>query len=72
MCKNGYFSDVVDDKISKGLNAELALDWAKVAVKPETLHERIQLIRHMGHILERHSKMKAPPVRAGTEKKGGE
>jgi uncharacterized membrane protein YgcG len=72
MWKTGYSGEVVDDKISQGLNAELALDWAKVAVKPDTLHERIQLIRHMGHVLERHSKMKAPPVRAETEKKGGE
>jgi hypothetical protein len=26
----------------------------------------------MGHVLERHSKIKAPPVRAETEKKGAE
>jgi len=72
MWKTGYSSEVVDDKISQGLNMELALDWAKVAVKPDTLHERIQLIHHMGNILERHSKMKPPPVSAETEKNGGE
>jgi hypothetical protein len=70
MWKTGYSGEVVDDKISQGLNAELALDWAKVAVKPESLHERIQLIRHMGHVLERHQKTRTPVTR--TEKKEGE
>ncbi len=70
MWKTGYSSEVVDDKISQGLGADLALDWAKVAVKPDSLHERIQLIRHMGHVLERHKKTR--PQVTGTEKKGGE
>lgn len=70
MWKTGYGGEVVDDKISQGLNAELALDWAKVAVKPASLHERIQLIRHMGHVLERHKKLRTPGT--GAEKKGGE
>jgi hypothetical protein len=70
MWKTGYSGEVVDDKISQGLNSELALDWAKVPVKPESLHERIQMIRHMGHVLERHKKMRAPVT--GTEKKGGD
>jgi hypothetical protein len=72
MWKTGYSGKVVEDKISQGLNAELALDWAKVDVKPDTLHERIQFIRHMGHVLVWHSKMKVPPVRDESEKKGGE
>ncbi len=70
MWKTGYSGEVVDDKISQGLGADLALDWAKVAVKPDSLHERIQLIRHMGHVLERHKKTR--PQVTGTEKKGGE
>jgi hypothetical protein len=72
MRETGYSGEVVGYKISQGLNVELALDWAQVTVKSDTLHERIQLIRHMGHVLNRQSKMKAPPVRAETEKKGGE
>ena len=54
MWKTGYKGEVVDDKISQGLSSELALDWAKVAAKPASLHERIQLIRQMGHVLECH------------------
>jgi hypothetical protein len=70
MWKTGYSGEVVDDKISQGLSTELALDWAKVAVKPALLNERIQLLRHMGHVLERHKKLRTPG--AGAEKKGGE
>jgi hypothetical protein len=70
MWKTGYTGEVVDDKISQNLSAELALDWAKVPVKPPTLHERIQLLRQMGHVLERHKKMRATGTEA--EKRGGE
>ena len=70
MWKTGYKGEVVDDKISQGLSSELALDWAKVAAKPASLHERIQLIRQMGHVLERHKKLRTPGT--GAEKKGGE
>ena len=70
MWKTGYTGKVVDDKISQNLSAELALDWAKVPVKPPTLHERIQLLRQMGHVLERHKKMRATGTEA--EKRGGE
>ena len=70
MWKTGYKGEVEDDKISQGLSSELALDWAKVAAKPASLHERIQLIRQMGHVLERHKKLRTPST--GAEKKGGE
>ena len=70
MWKTGYKGEVVDDKISQGLNSELALDWAKVAEKPASLHARIQLIRQMGHVLERHKKLRTPGT--GEVKKGGE
>jgi hypothetical protein len=56
MWKTEYTGGVVDDKISRGLIPELALDWAKVKTKPETLWERIQMIREMGHVLERHKR----------------
>jgi len=70
MWKTGYKGEVVDNKISQGLSSELALDWAKVAAKPTSLHERIQLIRQMGLVLERHKKLRTPGTVA--EKKGGE
>ena len=70
MWRTGYTGEVVDDKISQNLNADLALDWAKVLVKPASLHERIQLLRSMGHVLERHKKMRASGTE--TEKRGGE
>jgi hypothetical protein len=68
--KTGYFGEVVVDNISQGLNFKLALDWAKVPVKPKSLHERIQMISHMGHVLERHKKIRDPLTR--TEMKGDE
>ena len=58
------------DKIFQGLSSEIALDWAKVAAKPASLHERIQLVRQIGHVLERHKKLRTPGT--GAEKKGGE
>jgi hypothetical protein len=70
MWKTGYTGEVVDDKICQNLHADLALDWAKVPVKPLTLHERIQLLRQMGHVLERHKKMRS--LGPETEKRGDE
>jgi hypothetical protein len=60
----------VDDKISQILNADLALDWTKVPVKPPTLHERIQLLCQMEHVLEWHKKIRASELE--TEKRGGD
>src|SRR6266566_5213762 len=70
MWKTGYKGEVVDDKISQGLSSELALDWAQVGAKPASLHERVQLIRQMGHVLERHKNLRTPGT--GVVRKGGE
>jgi hypothetical protein len=59
MWKTGYTGEVVDDKISQNLYADLALDWAKVPVKPSTLYERIEHLPQMGHVLEHHKKLRA-------------
>jgi hypothetical protein len=59
MWRTGNTGEVGDDKISQNLNADLVHDWAKVPVKPPTLHESIQLLCQMGHVLERHQKMRA-------------
>jgi hypothetical protein len=60
----------VDNKISRNLNVDLALDGALVPVKPPTLHERLQLVLQMGHVLEPHKKIRASGPE--TEKRGGE
>jgi len=70
MWKTGYTGEIVDNKISQNLNTDLALDWGKVLVKSPTLHERIQLLRQMGHVLDQHKKIRAS--RPKTEKRGGE
>jgi hypothetical protein len=68
--KTGYAGEVVDAKILQNLNPDVTVDWTKLPVKPPTLHERIQLLHQMGHVLARHKKIttSGPEI----ENRGGE
>src|SRR5690606_28878025 len=52
--RTGYKGDVVKDKLERSLNYKLAERWAAERDKPYAVEEQIQLLREIGHNLERY------------------
>lgn len=61
----GHEAEVVEDKLTRSLNNDMALERARVARKPQDIREQLAMIRDIGHALEDHCRSIKPKGQGG-------